>query len=217
MTLDQPPGGNTPADASGSTAFPDPFPAYPTKPYTSKRPPPPPKPPEPDDEDDPPTDPTMSAVSNPYSAGYRTFDPFAADAYRPTARWYRTPRALAALAAIVLAVGAVLLAAVLLLTGVWTVGGGSGPDSSTTPSLQPITPTTTPGTSPPPAPPPPPEPPPPPPPEAPAANPQQTYWPPQPRSPQGTRRNVTTPETRPPDISVRPTHRPAFPGQPGER
>ena len=26
---------------------------------------------------------------------------------------------------------------------------------------------------------------------------------------------VTTPQTRPPQISVRPTHRPAFPNQPG--
>ena len=192
-------------DAAGRSAFPDPFPAYPAKPYSSQRP-------EPDD-DDPPTDPTMSAVSNPYSAGYRAFDPFAADAYRPAARWYRTPRALAALAAIVLAVGAVLLAAILLLTGTWTVGDDSRQRRSPTQTSLPDTPTTTtPGTSPP-APPPPPPPPPPP---AAPANPQPTYAP-APRPPQDTRRNVTTPETRPPDISVRPTHRPAFPGQAGER
>lgn len=197
---DQPPGDPP------TTAFPDPFPAYPARPYS---------PPRPDPDDDPPTDPALAAVTNPYSASYRTFDPFASDAYRPATRWYRTPPAVAALAAIVLAVGAVLLAAVLLLTGVWTVGDGSRPDPSTTPTEHPPAPATTPGTSPP-APPPPPESPPPPPPADAPVNPPQTYAP-APRPPQGTRRNVTTPETRPPDISVRPSHRPAFPGQIGER
>ena len=77
---------------------------------------------------------------------------------------------------------------------------------------------TTPVTSPPPPPPPAPPPPPPPAPQNRApANPGHTYAPVYPRQNDDNRRNVTTPETRPPDISVRPTHRPAFPGQPGEQ
>jgi hypothetical protein len=38
---------------------------------------------------------------------------------------------------------------------------------------------------------------------------------PPPRRPQNDRPNITTPVTRPPDISVRPTHRPAFPDSGG--
>lgn len=53
----------------------------------------------------------------------------------------------------------------------------------------------------------------PPPPPPPPPTPTQTYVPYYP--PRQTRTNITTPQTRPPDISVRPTHRTAFPGQPG--
>lgn len=58
-----------------------------------------------------------------------------------------------------------------------------------------------------------PPPPPPPPPTTTSETPTQTYVPYNP--PRQSRPNITTPQTRPPDISVRPTHRPAFPNQPG--
>lgn len=191
-------------------AYPDPFPAYPNGPYQSGRQPA-------AEYDDPPTDPTFPALSS-----YDDFDPFSLDAFQRPAPWYRKPSAMMALAAIVLAVAAVLVAAFLLLSGRWTVGTGSTTDVSPPANSGTVTsePATTPLTSPPPPPPPesPPEPPPPPPGEQnPApAQPRHTYVPNYPRQPQDNRRHVTTPETRPPDISVRPTHRPAFPGQPGE-
>lgn len=56
-------------------------------------------------------------------------------------------------------------------------------------------------------------PPPPPPTTTTSETPEQTYVPYNP--PRQSRTNITTPQTRPPDISVRPTHRPAFPNQPG--
>jgi hypothetical protein len=56
-------------------------------------------------------------------------------------------------------------------------------------------------------------PPPPPPVTTTSETPEQTAAPYNP--PRQSRTNITTPQTRPPDISVRPTHRPAFPNQPG--
>ena len=215
------------ADGPATIAYPDPFPSLPPEPYPSAHPAsaedtdPPTDPEMPalsdtGDAFDPPTDPEMPALSESSDA----FDPFAADAYRPLTPWYRRPSALAALGAIMLAVAAVLIAAFLLLSGKWTVGTGSDTDTSPAPTPDATTssPATTPLTSPPPPPPPPP---PPLPAEAPQnrapANPGNTYAPVYPRQTQDGRRNVTTPETRPPDISVRPTHRPAFPGQAGEQ
>jgi hypothetical protein len=155
------------------------------------------------DDDDPPTDPTLRAVSAP-------FDPFAPGAFHIELPWYRKKSAIIAMGAIALAVIAILVAAVLLVAGQW--GGDDTPRDSTssTPVTTSSTPTTTPVDSePPPLPPPPPPPPPPP-----ADNGGQ-YYPQYPRQTQG-RPNVTTPETRGPNIVVRPSHRPAFPGQPGE-
>ena len=207
-TLDPSRPGDHRTDGPATVAYPDPFPALPPEPYPAAGPAP--------QDTDPPTDPEMPALSDSWDA----FDPFAADAYRPITPWYRKPSALAALGAIVAAVAAVLIAAFLLLSGKWTVGTGSHTDTSPAPAPDATTsaPATTPLTSPPPPPPPAPPPPPPPAPQNRApANPGHTYAPVYPRQNDDNRRNVTTPETRPPDISVRPTHRPAFPGQPGEQ
>lgn len=206
---------------SGATAasveFPDPFPPLPQQPYRA------------DDSEaresdtdpvipaaefhdaDPVTDPAMPVIDP-----YDQFDPFAADAYRPELPWYRKSSAVVALAAIAMALAAILVAAVLLVSGRW---GGSG-ESNTVTSVPSTTgtsqaPTTTPLTSapPPPPPPPPPAPPPPAPANAPPPAPHQTYYPQYPR--QNENGPAPRPQTRPPDISVRPTHRTAFPNQPG--
>lgn len=204
---------------SGATAasvdFPDPFPPLPQQPYRA------------DDSEgpesntdplipaaefhdaDPATDPALP-VLDPYDQ-FDQFDPFAADAYRPGLPWYRKSSAVVALAAIALALIAILVAAVLLVSGRW---GGSGKSDTDTVTPIPSTsgtsqaPTTTPLTS---APPPPP--PPPPPPSEPPPAPHQTYYPQYPR--QNENGPAPRPQTRPPDISVRPTHRTAFPNQPG--
>jgi hypothetical protein len=210
---DKPEGAETGSGATAaSVEFPDPFPPLPQQPYGA------------DDsaapesntdpmipatafhDADPATDPAMP-VLDPYD---QQFDPFAADAYRPELPWYRKSSAVVALAAIALALIAILVAAVLLVSGRW---GGPGKSDTVTPipstsGTSGTSPTTTPLTS---APPPPP--PPPPPPSAPPPAPRQTYYPqyPQPNE------NVPPPrpQTRGPDISVRPTHRTAFPNQPG--
>ncbi len=181
----------------------------------------------PADDSDPPTDPLMSpfAVSD-------VFDAFAIDTYRPESAWYRGRAAMAALVAIGIALTAIVVASALLMSGKWTVGNtprrNPTPSTETTPTMQttpgaettpsatappepssevPPAPATTPLTSPPP----------PPPAINPApARPRNTYAPAEPPQTQENPRNITTPQTRPPAISVRPTHRPAFPGQPGE-
>jgi hypothetical protein len=161
----------------------------------------------PDYDDDPPTDPTLHAVSAQY-------DPFAPDAFHYELPWYRKRSAVIAMAAIAVAVIAILVAAVLLVAGSWD--GTDTPDKGTTstPATTSSTPTTTPLEATEPPPPPLPPPPPPPPPPAPADT-GGGYYPQYPRGNQS-RPNVTTPETRGPNIVVRPSHRPAFPGQPGE-
>ncbi len=189
-------------DHPATVAYPDPFPAYPPEPYESARSHPP-------DESEPPTDPHFPAPQVPPG----DFDAFATGTYRPDSPWYRSRTATVALAAIAVAVVAILIASVLLVSGKWTIDETPFTRTSPAPTSSAVpTPTTTPPTSPP-APPPPP---PPAPTENPApAYPPNTYAPARPRPTEGTRRHVTTPETRPPDISVRPTHRTAFPGQPG--
>lgn len=144
--------------------------------------------------------------------GFDPFGPLDPRAFEPEVPWYRTSRAVAALGAIGIAVIALLIAAVLLMAGGW---GEDRPDStnpaSTTTAPSSSATTTTPRSSalpPPPPPPPPPE-------STPPSAGTRTYWPQYPRQSDGDRPNVTTPRTRPPDISVRPSHRPAFPNQPG--
>jgi len=197
-----------------ATPFPDPFGPYPDEPYQAY----------PSDTTDtrngtaaafagniePETDPAIPVIGASDWLPDVGFDPFAPDAFRlPQKPWYRKKSATIALGAIGFAVLAIIVSAVLLAT--LDSGGGSEPSDNDTPTTVTTAPTTTPLTSAP-------EPPPPPPPPPPSAETRST-WQPQytyPRQPQNTRPHVTTPQTRGPDISVRPTHRPAFPGQPGE-
>jgi hypothetical protein len=197
-----------PEDSAPSTPFPDPFGPYPDEPYPGTTPTAE-TPPAPVDDADPPTDPGMAPVA--FDDG---FDPFAADAFWfPERPWYRKRSATIAFVAIGIAVVAMVVAAVLLVSRDSGESGGSTDTTTSTPES--TAPSTTPLTSSPP-----PEPPPPPPPtESPPAPPPQGTWAPEyPRNPApngADRRNVTTPQTRPPQISVRPTHRPAFPNQAG--
>ena len=205
-------------DAEGkapSIPFPDPFGPYPDKPYpgatTAAE-----APTENDSgaapvDADPPTDPGMAPVA--FDDG---FDPFAADAFWfPERPWYRKSSATTAFVAIGVAVVAMVVAAVLLVSRDSGESGGSTDTTTSTPVS--TAPSTTPLTS---SPPPEAPPPPPPPPESPPAPapPQGTWAPQYPQYPSQNgagRPNVTTPQTRPPQISVRPTHRPAFPNQSG--
>jgi len=205
-------------DTAPPIPFPDPFGPYPDKPYpgltAAGQAPPPAKN---DmgaaqvDDADPPTNPAMA----PWALD-DGFDPFAADAFWfPERPWYRKSSATVAFAAIGVAVVAMVVAAVLLISRDSGESGGST-DATTS---KPVTssPSTTPRSSSPPTEAPPPPPPPPASPPA-SAQPRGTWAPQYPQNPQrngGDRPNVTTPQTRPPQISVRPTHRPAFPNQPG--
>ncbi|MEZ0358523.1 hypothetical protein [Mycobacterium sp. SA01] len=189
-------------DEASPVPFGDPFGPYPEQPYPGSAPvadtPA-------DDDIDPPTDPALPVVT-----ADDGFDPFAPDAFWfPERPWYRKKQATLAFAAIGVAGVAILIAAVLLVA----LDSDDSEPSTTTPSTSTSLPTTTALTSsqpsePPPPPPPPPESPPP-------APPQGTWYPRYPQQNDGGRPNVTTPQTRPPQISVRPTHRPAFPNQPG--
>lgn len=208
------PTGATGYPTGDAIPFPDPFGPYPDQPYPSGSaagpaqalPDSPHAAAEPLDEADPPTDPAMAPV-----ATDDTFDPFAADAFWfPERPWYRKQSATIALWAIGAAVVAMVVAAVLLV--VRDSGESGGSDSTATPGTTAPS-TTAPTRSQSPEPPPPP----PPPPESPpaSAEPRNTWVPQYPRQADNDRPNVTTPQTRPPQISVRPTHRPAFPNQPG--
>jgi len=203
--------------------FPDPFGPYPDTPYpgvastaeASLSPTANGSSAAPVDHADPPTDPAMAVA---FDDG---FDPFAADAFWfPERPWYRKRSASVALAAIGVAVVAMVVAAVLLVARD-SGEAGSSTDTTTAPPVT-TAPSTTPLTSSPPPEPPPPPPPPPPPESPPAsAQPRGTWAPQYPQYPQypqqngGDRPHIITPQTRPPQISVRPTHRPAFPNQPG--
>lgn len=198
-------------EAAAPVSFGDPFGPYPEEPYPGAGP----SVPEPADvadtvhgEDiDPPTDPNMPEVT--LEEG---FDPFAPEAFWfPERPWYRKRQATLALGAIGAAVVAIVVAAVLLAS----LDSGDSERSDDGPPATATTPATTAQTSSQPSQEPPP---PPPPPETPPSAETQSTWAPRyPQYPQngGDRPNVTTPQTRPPQISVRPTHRPAFPGQPG--
>ncbi|WP_052960163.1 hypothetical protein [Mycobacterium sp. EPa45] len=190
-------------DEASPVPFGDPFGPYPEQPYpgseraaeTS-----------PSGDTDPPTDPALPVLT--VDDG---FDPFAPDAFWfPERPWYRKKQATLAIGAIGAGVVAILVAAVLLVA----LDSDDSGHSKTTPSSTSTTPATTTAltSSQPPEPPPPPPPPPGSPPPAP---PQGTWAPRYPQQSGGDRPNVTTPQTRPPQISVRPTHRPAFPNQPG--
>ncbi|MFN8032822.1 MAG: hypothetical protein U0Q47_05890 [Mycobacterium sp.] len=207
-------------DAAPSIPFPDPFGPYPDEPYpgaatTSESP-------RrvngsgaaPVDDADPPTDPAMAPVT--FDDG---FDPFAADAFWfPERPWYRKRPATIALTAIGIAVAAMLVAVVLLVALDSGEDTGGTTDTTSTPATTAAS-STPQRSSPPPEPPPPPPPPPPSEGPPPPAQPGATWVPQYPQSPPqnggGGRPNVTTPQTRPPQISVRPSHRPAFPNQPG--
>ncbi|MCX2933867.1 hypothetical protein ORI20_26705 [Mycobacterium sp. CVI_P3] len=212
----QDPAGGEVDEAATPVPFGDPFGPYPEEPYpgsvlaaeapteappksaTTSR----------DDDQDPPTDPALPAV-----VLEEGFDPFAPDAFWfPERPWYRKKQATLAMGAIGAAVVAIVVAAVLLAS----LDGGDDGRSKNNPSATTSAPTTTALTS---SRPPEPPPPPPPPPESPPSAQTQGTWAPRyPQYPQnnGGRPHVTTPQTRPPQISVRPSHRPAFPGQPGE-
>lgn len=181
----------------------DPFGPYPEQPYPgSERAADTPV----SDDTEPPTDPALPVLT-----ADEGFDPFAPDAFWfPERPWYRKKQATLAIGAIGAGVVAILVAAVLLVA---LDSDDSGPSKTTPSATSTSPPTTTALTSsqppePPPPPPPPPESPPPPPPAG-------TWYPRYPQQNDGGRPNVTTPQTRPPQISVRPTHRPAFPNQPG--
>ena len=180
-------------EAVAPVTYGDPFGPYPEAPY-------------PGSAQDPPTDPGLPVI-----AADEGFDPFSPDAFWfPERPWYRKKQATLAMGAIGAAVVAIVVAAVLLVS----LDSGDSDRSKTTPSATVTSePTTTGLTSsqapgPPPPPPPPPETP-------PSEQPQSTWYPQYPQRDGGDRPNVTTPQTRPPQISVRPTHRPAFPNQPG--
>ncbi len=206
------PTGATGYSAEDAISFPDPFGPYPDQPYPSGSvagsPPAEPAavtgPPPPVDDADPPTDPALPAV-----AADDGFDPFAADAFWfPERPWYRKQSATIALWAIGAAVVAMLVAAVLVVRG----SGESGkPNQDTRPAT--TGPSTTPLSS---SKPPEPPPPPPPPPESPPASAQpRNTWVPQYPS-QGGNGRPTSPHRRPGPADQRPpTHRPAFPNQPG--
>jgi hypothetical protein len=189
-------------DEASPVPFGDPFGPYPEQPYPGSE-----RAAEVSlsDETDPPTDPSLPVLTADVG-----FYPFAPDAFWfPERPWYRKKQATLALAAIGAGVVAILVAAVLLVA----LDSDDSGNNKTTPSSTVTTPPTTTAltSSQPPEPPPPP-----PPPESPPPAPPQGTW--APRYPQqngGDRPNVTTPQTRPPQISVRPTHRPAFPNQPG--
>jgi hypothetical protein len=186
--------------------FGDPFGPYPEQPYPGSARIVDTPPPASAENPDPPTDPVLPVLT-----ADEGFDPFAPEAFWfPERPWYRKKQATLAIGAIAVGVVAILVAAVLLVA---LDDDDSGP-AKTTPSATVTSPPTTAAlTSP--QPPEPPPPPPPPPPESPPQPPPQSTW--APRYPQNDddRPNVTTPQTRPPQISVRPTHRPAFPNQPG--
>ncbi len=188
-------------DEASPVPFGDPFGPYPQQPYPGSAP----AGGTPDSDDvDPPTDPALPVFAE------EGFDPFAPDAFWfPERPWYRKKQATLAIGAIGAGVVAIVVAAVLLVA---LDTDDAGP-AKTTPSTTVAPPTTTTTSSQPPEPPPPP----PPPPESPPPEqPQGTWAPRYPQNPQsGGRPHVTTPQTRPPQISVRPTHRPAFPNQPG--
>ena len=204
-------------DSAPSIPFPDPFGPYPDKPYPGVTAAETPRPAAANNsgvapiDDDPPTDPGMAPVA--LDDG---FDPFAADAFWfPERPWYRKSSATIAFAAIGAAVVAMVVAAALLVSRDSGESGGSTDATTSTPVS--TAPSTTPLTS---SPPPEAPPPPPPPPESPpaSAQPRGTWAPQYPQNPApngGDRPNITTPQTRPPQISVRPTHRPAFPNQTG--
>ncbi|BBX10336.1 hypothetical protein [Mycolicibacterium aichiense] len=189
-------------DEASPVPFGDPFGPYPEQPYPGSAPVADARA---DDDTDPPTDPALPMVT-----ADDGFDPFAPDAFWfPERPWYRKKQATLALTAIGVAGVAILVAAVLLVA----LDSDGSEQSPATPSTSSSTPTTTALTS---SQPPEPPPPPPPPPESPPpAPPQGTWYPRYPQQNDGGRPNVTTPQTRPPQISVRPTHRPAFPNQPG--
>ncbi|GAA2775688.1 MULTISPECIES: hypothetical protein [Mycolicibacterium] len=190
-------------DEASPVPFGDPFGPYPEQPYPGSAhaedtPA--------SDDVDPPTDPALPVLT-----ADEGFDPFAPDAFWfPERPWYRKKQATLAIGAIGAGVVAILVAAVLLVA----LDSDDSGHSKTTPSATTTSaPTTTALTS---SPPPELPPPPPPPPESPPpAPPQGTWYPRYPQQNDGGRPNVTTPQTRPPQISVRPTHRPAFPNQPG--
>ncbi len=169
---------------------------------------------------DPATDPDLwrgSAPPDPaaWTPTATNPDPWATDIGLTTAvrssrsSWSPNRRTTAILAVILVALLALIAAVVILMTREPAARDNPAPAPPT--AISPTT-TTTPGTS---SPPPPPPPPPPPSEEPPPAQPNypRTHYP---RTPSPERPNVTTPQTRGPDISVRPSHRPAFPGQPGE-
>ena len=210
-------------DTAPPIPFPDPFGPYPDEPYPGVTAAGAAQPPATNDvgaaaahDADPATDPGMAPVA--FDDG---FDPFAADAFwLPQRPWYRKSSATVAFAAIGVAVVAIVVAAVLLASRDSGESGRSTDATTSTPVSS--APSTTPLTSsPPPEAPPPPSPPPPEsPPESPleSAQPRDTWTPQNPQNPapsSADRPNITTPQTRPPQISVRPTHRPAFPNQPG--
>lgn len=203
-------------DSAPPIPFPDPFGPYPDEPYpgvtaAAETPPEGNDVAAPVDDAEPPTDPGMAPVA--FDDG---FDPFAADAFWfPEQPWYRKSSATIAFVAIGVAVVAMVVAAVLLVSRDSGESGGSTDTTTAPPATS--APSTTPLRS---SPPPEAPPPPPPPPESPAppAPPQATWVPQYPQYPSqngADRPNVTTPQTRPPQISVRPTHRPAFPNQSG--
>jgi len=193
------PTGHSADDVPAAAPFPDPFGPYPDRPYPGAE-----SPVTVEDQSDPPTDPG--------------FDPFAPEAFRlPERPWYRNKPAMAALGAITAAVLAIIVAAVLLVALDSGDPGQPPVGTSTTVTTAPTTTALTSNSPPEPPPPPPPPPsdgPPPdgPPPPAETGITEATQYP---RQNQNNRPNVTTPQTRPPDISVRPTHRPAFPNQSG--
>jgi hypothetical protein len=179
----------------------DPFGPYPEQPYPGSV-----ASAEAQADPDPPTDPALPAIT--IDEG---FDPFAPDAFWfPERPWYRKKQATLAMGAIGAAVVAIVVAAVLLVS---LDSGDSGrPDNnpSATVTSEPTTTGLTSSQAPesPPPPPPPPL-------ETPPSAETQGTWRPQYPQNGGERPNVTTPQTRPPQISVRPTHRPAFPNQTG--
>ncbi|TGD89200.1 hypothetical protein BayCH28_07520 [Mycolicibacterium sp. CH28] len=199
-------------DAVSAVPFGDPFGPYPHQPYPGSVSSDDLPAPDPStgsagssaDDSDPPTDPALPVLT-----AEEGFDPFAPNAFWfPERPWYRKKEATLAIGAIGAAVVAIVVAAVLL------VSLGSDDSEPATPSTTATTtPSTTPLTSSAVSPPPPP-----PPPETPPSAQTQTWVPQYPQYPRqngGERPNVTTPQTRPPQISVRPTHRPAFPNQSG--
>lgn len=169
---------------------------------------------------DPATDPDLWRGSTPpdpaaWTPAAANPDPWGTDIGLSTAvrssrsSWSPNRRTTPILAVVLVALLALIASIVILMTREPASRENPVPAPSTSPTTTtPMTMTS--------APPRPPAPPPPPPSEEPSPaqpNYSRTYYP---RSPTPARPNVTTPQTRGPDISVRPSHRPAFPGQPGE-